>query len=200
MMNILFVCTGNTCRSPMAEAILKHKSPTLNVKSAGVYANNNDDANPLTLQMLDKNGISFKHDAQQVTDDLLEWAHYVFTMTQSHNQILESHYAKHQDKYYVLKEFVNDPEQKIKLQLQTVNEKIKQKEKQFAEQNGNLPKHEYEQNLNNYLKDERDEQYHLQIKLHNTDVLDPFGGNINHYEATYNELEQLISQLIVLLY
>ena len=38
-MNIYFVCTGNTCRSPMAEAILKNKKlPNVNVKSAGIYA------------------------------------------------------------------------------------------------------------------------------------------------------------------
>lgn len=39
MKRILFVCTGNTCRSPMAEAILKSKKiDGLEVKSAGIYA------------------------------------------------------------------------------------------------------------------------------------------------------------------
>ena len=46
MMNVLFVCTGNTCRSPMAEALLKSKSKRLNkrinVKSRGLYAIDND--------------------------------------------------------------------------------------------------------------------------------------------------------------
>ncbi|NMB27369.1 MAG: low molecular weight protein arginine phosphatase, partial [Tissierellia bacterium] len=41
-MNILFVCTGNTCRSPMAKALLEdmaqEKGIDINVKSAGIYA------------------------------------------------------------------------------------------------------------------------------------------------------------------
>ena len=36
--SVLFVCAGNTCRSPMAEFILKRKCPELKVSSAGVYA------------------------------------------------------------------------------------------------------------------------------------------------------------------
>ena len=35
--NVLFVCAGNTCRSPMAEFILKTKRPDFYVKSAGIY-------------------------------------------------------------------------------------------------------------------------------------------------------------------
>ena len=36
---ILFVCAGNTCRSPMAEFLLKQKRPDLKIRSAGTYQN-----------------------------------------------------------------------------------------------------------------------------------------------------------------
>lgn len=37
-MNVLFVCTGNTCRSPLAEKILQDLRPDLDVRSAGTRA------------------------------------------------------------------------------------------------------------------------------------------------------------------
>ncbi len=41
-MNVLFVCTGNTCRSPLAEKILQNLRPDLDVRSAGTRALNGD--------------------------------------------------------------------------------------------------------------------------------------------------------------
>ena len=37
-MRVLFVCTGNACRSPLADALLKKLRPDINVDSAGTYA------------------------------------------------------------------------------------------------------------------------------------------------------------------
>ena len=107
-MNILFICTGNTCRSPMAEAILKHKSTNFNVKSAGTFAGQGADANPNTVQVLQENNIQITHRSQQVTEDLLGWAHVVLTMTRSHKEQLLHQFPSKEDKIYTIMEYVNE--------------------------------------------------------------------------------------------
>ncbi len=59
---ILFVCTGNTCRSPMEELLLKTRLERLGLKgftvqSAGTLAKKGDTINPKSLQVLEENGI-----------------------------------------------------------------------------------------------------------------------------------------------
>lgn len=180
----------------MAEAILKQKSPELNVQSAGIYANENDDASPLTIQILQRNDIIFEHQAQLVTDDLLDWADYVFAMTVSHKQRLISQYSIHKNKIHLLKEFINDPEQRIQINVEEKYEELQYKKDLFDQKNEHLSDHEYEQKLNEYLANDLTEFYILQNQLQDTDVSDPFGGNIDVYKTTYDELNQLIEKLI----
>ena len=65
MKTILFVCTGNTCRSSMAEALFKDilkknypdKFKDINVISAGVAARNGDKASPNAIKAMQELGI-----------------------------------------------------------------------------------------------------------------------------------------------
>lgn len=87
-MNILFVCTGNTCRSPMAMEYAKTIYPQWEIRSAGLFALG-DPISQGAKKTLEKVGIVSNHCSQPVTASLLQWADAIITMTGAHkNQIL----------------------------------------------------------------------------------------------------------------
>ncbi len=106
--NVLFICTGNTCRSPMAEAMLMNMVPDYQVKSAGIFANEASTTNGNTVKVLNEHHIKIDHQVQQVTHDLIQWADIVLTMTLNHKQVLVRQYEQHKNKMYTLIEYVGN--------------------------------------------------------------------------------------------
>lgn len=103
MKRVLFVCTGNTCRSPMAEALLRHHGgDRFEVQSAGVFAYPGSDASVYAKEALAEKGISINHAAQQVNETLLDWADIVVTMTENHKHIVLGHYPSVEKKLNTL--------------------------------------------------------------------------------------------------
>lgn len=102
----LFVCTGNTCRSPMAEALfrkllassLKCQDEELmdrgyNVLSAGLSASNGAPASREAVNLLAEEGIDLRnHESQPLTERLLLHADHIFTMTRGHRQSILNEY------------------------------------------------------------------------------------------------------------
>lgn len=88
-MLILFVCTGNTCRSPMAEAIARkiahEMGETIGFLSAGVAAFPGDGASAHALQVMTEYGADLSgHRARLLTRELVEQADLILCMTSSH--------------------------------------------------------------------------------------------------------------------
>ncbi len=89
--HILILCTGNTCRSPMAQALLQSLlsqhglAQQIQVKSAGLAAVPGQSASPLAIQVMARRGLDLRHHrAQPVTDALLQWADLILVMEEDH--------------------------------------------------------------------------------------------------------------------
>ena len=108
---ILFVCTGNICRSPMAEYLLRHFAQRWNVpleaRSAGIYAAIGDPATHETLAVLKELDIDASaHRSQSISWELLDWADVTLTMTASQKEHLLALDPELQGKVFTLPEFV----------------------------------------------------------------------------------------------
>lgn len=94
IMHLLFVCTGNTCRSPLAEAAWRaFGTPEITASSAGLSATEGLAISPHSAQVAKKWGEDLtKHRARRLSDSLAHKADYLIAMTGDHARILRSRF------------------------------------------------------------------------------------------------------------
>jgi RpiB/LacA/LacB family sugar-phosphate isomerase len=111
--NILFVCTGNICRSPMAEGLFRELVRGRNdirVASAGVGAAHGQPPSAPAVQALSREGINIsRHRSQPLTSALAGKATYIFAMTRMHLDSIHMMFPEAAEKSHLVCEFHGEP-------------------------------------------------------------------------------------------
>jgi len=88
--NILVVCIGNICRSPMAEYLLKANHPELKIESAGLSAMVGHAADNKAIHCMDQLNIDMRaHVAKQITAELIKKSDLILVMSSNQKKHLE---------------------------------------------------------------------------------------------------------------
>lgn len=112
---VVFVCTGNICRSPMGEGILKAMvertkfKDVFSIQSAGTLNLGPVHAHDFSLKVADDNEIDLStHRARQISEQIVDEASTIFCMAMDHLQYLRKYYPQYRHKYHLLKDWQRD--------------------------------------------------------------------------------------------
>lgn len=105
--SLLFVCTGNTCRSVMAEHLCRHLSQgKIETASAGIAANPHYPIPTAVSRLLGAEGVkNFRHVPSMLQASHLDNADYVFVMEEAHREEILARFPQARPKIHLLKEF-----------------------------------------------------------------------------------------------
>lgn len=115
MFKVLFMCTANICRSPLAEAIFNHMVKNGNIReqivaeSSGTWANDGNSAGSLSQQVAQENGLDLSaHRSKPMTPQLIKEADLVLCMTPVHKNDVLKIFPHFDNKVFNLKEFARE--------------------------------------------------------------------------------------------
>ena len=116
---ILFVCSGNACRSPMAEGLLRKKlfqqfKTKLKIHSAGTLGISGSPATPNAITVAKEKGVDISgHISKGITENIIEEADFIFVMADIHKNFFTNNFPGIKNKVYLLTNFgVKKSEQK----------------------------------------------------------------------------------------
>ena len=117
-MKIMFICTGNICRSAMAHKMLekkaKEENKNIEVYSSGIYAQNGDIPTYEAIQVMKEYGIDLSnHRATNIRNSNIENMDVILCATTAHKNNVIAMYPKLREKVYTIKEYAGYPKNDI---------------------------------------------------------------------------------------
>ncbi len=104
--NILVICIGNICRSPMGEGLIQRAFPAKTVHSAGISAMIGHPADPFSVQIMQEQGVDISgHRARSLSTDMVSMADIILTMDLEQKRFIEQKFTTARGKVFRLGEF-----------------------------------------------------------------------------------------------
>lgn len=137
---IVLVCTGNTCRSPMAETLLReqlHKKfgceDAVRVLSAGVAASSGNGASPQAIEVMGSRGLDLTgHSSRLLDDSVINVADLVLTMTRGHRSAILAAWPSMHDRVFTLRRDGGDISDPVGMPVDVYEECADQIESELA--------------------------------------------------------------------
>ncbi len=112
MHRVLFICTANICRSPMAMGLLRQRAASQPdqwiVESAGTWTEGGEPAAARTVQVLRNRGIDLSNfQSRIVTGEMLRSFDLILTMEKGHKEAIKIEFPDLADRIFLLSEMIN---------------------------------------------------------------------------------------------